>query len=83
MPWCDACAKYWNPPSLTPEGCCPQCGRALGDQLEHHTRAADDDDERLLPRAPWHFKVLLGGMAIYLGYRVYQGIAWLLAHVKF
>jgi hypothetical protein len=26
---------------------------------------------------PWHFKLLLGVFAVYLGYRVIQGIAWL------
>jgi hypothetical protein len=27
---------------------------------------------------PWHFWVMLAALAIYLGWRVIQGIAWLL-----
>jgi len=33
------------------------------------------------PRAPWHFKVLLAGTVVYLGYRLYQGISWLAHHL--
>ena len=29
---------------------------------------------------PWHFKVLLVATVIYLGYRSYQGIGWLVHH---
>lgn len=30
MPWCEQCAKFWNPSSMTAEGDCPTCGRPLG-----------------------------------------------------
>jgi hypothetical protein len=41
-----------------------------------------DDDEAVRPRkAPWHFKVLLVGTVIYLGWRAYQGVSWLVHHV--
>jgi hypothetical protein len=26
---------------------------------------------------PWHFKMLVGAIALYLGYRAFQGIEWL------
>ena len=29
MPWCDECAKFWNPGSMKPDGSCPSCGRVL------------------------------------------------------
>ena len=29
MPWCETCAKFWNPSSMTTEGNCPTCGRSL------------------------------------------------------
>ena len=32
------------------------------------------------PAAPWHFKLLLVALVLYLGYRAYQGIAWLAHH---
>jgi hypothetical protein len=46
----------------------------------------DEEDEDYDPdvrprRAPWHFKVLLVGTVIYLGWRAYQGITWLIHHV--
>lgn len=41
---------------------------------------ADDrlagDDETPLP-VPWHFKLLVGAIALYLGWRAFQGIEWL------
>jgi hypothetical protein len=42
----------------------------------------DSEDSEDVPRkAPWHFKILLVGSVIYLGYRTYQGIGWLVHHV--
>ena len=64
MPWCETCSKFWNPPSLTPEGACPACGRELAPPA----------------RTPWHFKLLLAALALYLGWRGWQGVAWLLHH---
>lgn len=46
-------------------GECPKCGEVI---------AAPK-------KAPWHFKLLIGGTTIYLTYRAYQGVAWLLHHV--
>ena len=36
-----------------------------------------DADEVPLP-IPWHFKLLVGAIALYLGWRAFQGIDWLL-----
>ena len=46
--------------------------------------AEDDEapeDETRQARAPWHFKVIVVGSVVYLGYRAYQGIAWLAHHL--
>jgi hypothetical protein len=40
----------------------------------------EEEDEEPPRRAPWHFKILLVGSTIYLGYRTYQGITWLVHH---
>ncbi len=40
----------------------------------------DEEDDDLPRRAPWHFKIILVGTVIYLGYRTYQGISWLVHH---
>jgi hypothetical protein len=45
---------------------------AAGDNPAPATRQA---------RAPWHFKVILVGSVVYLGWRAYQGISWLAHHI--
>jgi hypothetical protein len=62
MPWCEDCARYLTPTSLTEAGECPSCGRLLGEP----------------PTTPWHFKLLMLAAAVYLGWRFVQGMAWLL-----
>ena len=44
------------------EGSCPTCGRELEPPV----------------KAPWHFKLLVVSVVIYLGWRAWQGIEWLL-----
>jgi hypothetical protein len=46
-------------------GECPTCGQVIAP----------------VKKAPWHFKVMIGGITVYLGYRAYQGVEWLLHHV--
>lgn len=65
MPWCDDCAKFWNPSSMGTAGECPTCGRVI---------AAP-------PKAPWHFKLLMVAVALYLGFRAFQGIEWVIARL--
>lgn len=72
MPWCDTCAKFWNPPSLR-EGRCPTCGAELEGPAAPEPEAT--------PRAPWHFKLLLVALILYLGFRAYQGVFWVIHHV--
>ena len=62
MPWCDDCEKYWAPSAMTPEGTCPTCGADL------ETPAPATDDEK----APWHFKLLVVALIVYLGYRFFE-----------
>jgi hypothetical protein len=33
------------------------------------------------PPVPWHLKLLLLALAIYLCYRLFQGVVWVVAHV--
>jgi hypothetical protein len=65
MPWCDDCSRFYNPPSLSEKGECPTCGRVI----------AEPQDLKV----PWHFKLLVVATVLYLGFRAYQGIAWLVA----
>ncbi|WP_116998562.1 hypothetical protein [Desertimonas flava] len=67
MPYCDDCDKYWTPNSMNEDGTCPRCGA----DLEAHTapvttaEGATDDDEGV----PWHFKLMIVALVVYLGYR--------------
>lgn len=78
MPWCSDCDRYLAPGALV-GGRCPVCGRAAdtGAVAERATEmvSARTEDERL--PVPWHLKVLAGAIVVYLGYRLWQGIAWL------
>ena len=47
------------------DGSCPTCGRVIG----------------AAPRAPWHFKLLMVALVAYLGFRAYQGLAWVVVRL--
>jgi len=49
------------------DGSCPTCGRVIAESRSQE-----------LPRTPWHFKLLLAALAVYLGYRGVQGVQWLM-----
>jgi hypothetical protein len=68
MPWCEDCARYLTPTSLGPDGTCPTCQRQLA-------------DPKKAPRVPWHFWLLLIALVLYLGWRLVQGIDWVIQHV--
>ena len=73
MPWCPSCDEYFAPPRVHPDGTCPTCGKAVD---PGGARPVATDDPPLDP-IPWHFKLLLGALALYLGYRAFQGVEWL------
>jgi hypothetical protein len=53
---------------MDPDGKCPTCGRVIAEVKD-------------LPRVPWHFKLMLVALTIYLGWRAWQGIAWVAHHI--
>lgn len=65
MPWCDDCSRFLNPNSLGTGGECPTCGSEVAPP----------------PTAPWHFKLLVVSVVLYLAFRAYQGVAWLVARL--
>ena len=67
MPWCDECSRFWTPTSMEPDGSCPACGDVIADPTD--------------ARAPWHFKLLLASVVLYLGWRAAEGVVWVLRHV--
>jgi hypothetical protein len=52
---------------MAPDGSCPACGDVIADATD--------------ARAPWHFKLLLASVVLYLGWRAAEGVAWVLRHV--
>ncbi len=65
MPWCEPCAKYWTPNAMRADGTCPTCGEQV---VEPHAHDAGADDEK----APWHFKLMVVALVVYLSFRVVQ-----------
>lgn len=66
MPWCEECAKYLAPTAMNEDGTCPTCGRPVGEIEQRAEEAADDES------APWHFKLLVVLLVVYLGWRFVQ-----------
>ena len=64
--WCEQCQRSVEEDGLTEEGACPTCGTVL----RHERRPV-----------PWHFKLMIVATVVYLGYRAYQGVGWLVHHV--
>ena len=70
---------------MRPDGSCPTCGQVL--ELRQPPRPAAavtepvGDEEADRPTAPWHFKVMLLALVIYLVWRAVQGVGWLATHL--
>lgn len=54
----------------------PDAGAPVGGGVDRAITPDDDDDEAPIP-LPWHFKLLVGAIALYLGWRAFQGVEWL------
>jgi hypothetical protein len=71
VPWCEDCSKYLTPTALNDDGTCPSCGRPVGEIEERAAEELDDES------TPWHFKLLVGALVVYLGFRLVQMVGWL------
>ncbi len=91
MPWCPACDRFLSPPTVTPEGTCPKCGRPVeagrarpadGSVAPPRGPSAGPDGGpgvgEELPPVPRHLKILGAAMVVYLGYRFLQGVEWVI-----
>jgi len=67
VPWCEECDRLVEDTDLTEDGSCPTCGTELV-------------EEERTP-IPWTFRFMLVAFVGYLGYRFYQGIAWVAHHI--
>lgn len=78
MPYCEACDRHLTPTSMVADGSCPSCGRVLplvAPGREGRAPAGDEEADDG-PSAPWHFKVLLVGLLVYMTWRGVQGVEW-------
>ncbi len=75
MPWCHDCDRFFSPSTVTTEGTCPTCGRSV--EVGAVAQAATEEEP--LPPIPWHLKLLGVAIAIYLLYRLFQGLGWLVS----
>jgi hypothetical protein len=73
LPWCETCDRFYNPNSVDPDGTCRSCGERISDPARLPTADADAD-----AKVPWHFKVMVVFVVAYLGWRLVQGVDWLL-----
>lgn len=91
MPWCPGCDRFLSPATVSAMGECPRCGSPVDPGRARAPGAAgaadapgaaavpgraDAEDAPLEP-LPWHFKLLAGALALYLGWRAVQGVEWL------
>ena len=75
MPWCEPCARYLAPSAMTQEGRCPDCGILMQTPTVSGRVTADELDLKKLAgldgeKTPWHFKLLVSLLCLYLGWRI-------------
>ena len=78
MPWCEECAKYLAPSAMNTDGTCPSCNRTVAAANIHGTITPENLDLKRLAKVgeeddvsvPWHFRLLVGALIMYLSWRV-------------
>ena len=65
MPFCADCDRFYNPNTLTSSGDCPD---------GHHV--TDPGGGQPPAKVPWHFKLMLAFVVLYLGWRLVQLLGW-------
>jgi hypothetical protein len=83
VPWCPSCQRFLSPPTVAPDGTCPSCGRPVEPGRAKPPAGPPSGDEagreeEELPPIPAHLKYLGIALVIYLGYRFWQGIEWVI-----
>jgi hypothetical protein len=66
LPWCEQCdVRVDEDDGLAEDGTCAECGAV---PLQHR-------------KSPWYFKFMLIASVIYLSYRAFQGVTWMVHHI--
>ena len=71
------------------DGTCPTCGRKLAVPVAPAVAGSEGDGDRLTAdtvdvkalagsdaKVPWHFKLLVAALCVYLGWRLVQLVVW-------
>lgn len=81
MPWCPQCDQYLAPSAVRTDGSCPACGLAVDPgglakqtDTEHGADGAEDEH----PPLPWHLKVLSVAVVLYLAFRAWPLVEWVI-----
>jgi hypothetical protein len=75
VPWCATCDRFLSPPTVRADGTCPTCGRAVDGEHTHGSVPTTGERRASLP---WHLWLLAVAVAVYLGFRAWQGIEWII-----
>jgi hypothetical protein len=62
VPWCETCSRFQPSTVLQDDGACPDCDQVIGKP----------------GKTPWHFKLLVLAVVLYLGWRAWQGVEWVI-----
>ncbi len=76
MPWCPACDRFLSPPTVRADGTCPNCGGPVEAKRDPTRAHAEAPEEEEVGPIPFHLKALGAALVVYLGYRFFQGIEW-------
>jgi hypothetical protein len=70
-----SCNKFLTPPTVRADGTCPRCGNEVEKGLvPGMTRPYSEARTGV----PWHLKLMLAAVALYLGYRFLQMGSWVI-----
>jgi predicted RNA-binding Zn-ribbon protein involved in translation (DUF1610 family) len=78
VPWCATCDRFLSPPSVRADGTCPTCGRTVETGHAHAAATAEEATKPRRASLPWHLWLLAIALAVYLSFRAWQGIEWVI-----
>ncbi len=59
---------------------CDVCEHMVEDDQLIEGECPECGEQLVRRKIPWHFKLMIAATAVYLGWRCYQGIGWLVHH---
>ncbi len=59
---------------------CDVCEHMVEDDQLIEGECPECGEQLVRRKIPWHFKLMIAATAVYLGWRSYQGIGWLVHH---